>query len=80
MILECARAGATKTGLMYKAYLSYAQVTEYLQYLQQNDLLAYEQGTQLYRPSEKGFKFLSLSSDLNELMAVPNSKFSLNNQ
>ena len=68
MILEAASAGATKTKIMYKAYLSYAQLAEYIKHLQQNDLLAYEEGTQLYRPTEKGLKFLNLSDDLNEMV------------
>jgi predicted transcriptional regulator len=79
MILEAARVGATKTKIMYKAYLSYAQLVEYLKYLQQNDLLTYEAGTQLYRPTEKGLKFMSMSHDLNEMMVVANSKYSWNN-
>ena len=80
MILESARAGTTKTKLMYKAYLSYNQVIEYLEYLQQNDLLLYEAGTQLYRPTEKGLKFMNISHDLNEMVTVANSRYSLNSQ
>jgi predicted transcriptional regulator len=70
MILESTRSGATKMQIMYKAYLSYAQVVEYLEHLHQNDLLAYEEGTHLYRPTEKGLKFLNLSNDLNEMVTV----------
>ena len=74
MMLESARAGATKTKIMYTAYLSYSQLLEYLKYLEQNDLLTYEQGSQLYRPTEKGLKFLNLSSELNEMALVAKSK------
>ena len=70
MMLESARAGITKTKMMYRAYLSYFQLIEYLKYLQQNDLLAFEQGTQLYRPTEKGLKFLNLSNNLNEMVTI----------
>ena len=70
MILDSARSGATKTKIMYRAYLSYSQVMEYLKHLQQNDLLTYEEGTHLYRPTEKGLKFLSLSNDMNELVTL----------
>ena len=73
MIIESSRSGATKTKIMYKAYLSYFQVVEYLKHLQKNDLLEYEECTQLYRPTEKGLKFLNLSNELNE-MAITNSK------
>ena len=74
MILESARSGATKTKLMYNAYLSYSQLVEYLKYLQQNDLLTCEQGTQLYKPTEKGLKFLNVSNELNEMTIATNSK------
>ena len=80
MILESARAGITKTKLMYKAYLSYNQVIEYLEFLQKNDLLIYEAGTQLYRPTEKGLKFMNISHDLNEMVTVANPRYSLNSQ
>jgi predicted transcriptional regulator len=74
MILEAARAGVTKTKIMYKAYLSYTQLVEYLKYLQQNDLLAYDVNTQLYRLTKKGLRFLNMSHDLNEMTVVANSK------
>jgi len=74
MILESARTGATKTKIMYKAYLSYAQVMEYLRVLQENDLLTYEKGTQLYRVTEKGFKLLRISHELNDLAVATNTK------
>ena len=74
MMLECARSGVTKTKMMYAAYLSYGQLVEYLKYLQQNDLITYEEGTQLYRPTEKGLKFLHLSEELSEMTLVTNSK------
>ena len=72
MILEAARTGVTKTKIMYKAYLSYTQLVEYLKYLEQNDLLTYDTDTQLYRPTKKGSKFLTMSHDLNEMTVVAN--------
>jgi predicted transcriptional regulator len=41
MILEAANGGATKTKIMYKAFLSYAQLREYLSVLMENALLEY---------------------------------------
>lgn len=67
-MLESTRNGSTKTKIMYRAYLSYSQLVEYLRYLEQNELLKYEEGTQLYRPTEKGFRFLKASDDMNELI------------
>ena len=74
VIIESARSGATKTKIMYKAYLSYSQLVEYLKHLQQNDLITCEEGTQLYRPTEKGLKFLNMSNELNEMTIKTNSK------
>ena len=44
MILEAANGGATKTKIMYKAFLSYAQLREYLSVLIENNLLEYLEG------------------------------------
>ena len=44
MILEAANGGATKTRIMYKAFLSYAQLKEYLSVLIENNLLEYLEG------------------------------------
>lgn len=74
MMLDSARSGTTKTKMMYKAFLSYGQLVEYLKYLQENDLITYEEGTQLYKPTEKGLKFLNLSEELSEMTLETNSK------
>lgn len=71
MILEASRVGATKTKIMYKAYLSYTQVKEYISFLQDNELLTYETGTQLYKISEKGYKFLRSYGEITELVTSP---------
>ncbi|HEU4483799.1 MAG TPA: winged helix-turn-helix domain-containing protein, partial [Nitrososphaeraceae archaeon] len=54
MILEAANGGATKTKIMYKAFLSYAQLREYLSVLIENALLEYLEGNQKYKTTEKG--------------------------
>ncbi len=54
MILEAANGGATKTKIMYKAFLSYVQLKEYLSVLIENNLLEYLDGTQTYKTTEKG--------------------------
>lgn len=56
-VLDAANSGATKTKIMYKAYLSYAQLKEYLSVLVKNDLLEYIEGERQYRTTEKGLKY-----------------------
>jgi len=41
MMLEAANGGATKTRIMYKAFLSYGQLKEYLSVLIENNLIEY---------------------------------------
>ena len=72
MMLESARMGATKTKMMYNAYLSHTQVQEYMKFLQKSDLLTYEKDTQLYRPTEKGLKFVNLLNALGEIVPLSN--------
>jgi predicted transcriptional regulator len=72
MILRAANNGATKTRLMYSAYLSYAQVKEYMQFLMDKGLLMYEQGSSLYRLTERGAKFLRAYDQISEMVGVSN--------
>jgi predicted transcriptional regulator len=68
MILEAANGGATKTKIMYKAFLSYAQLREYLSVLIENGLLEYMEGTQAYKTTAKGLNFLKMHSEIGELL------------
>ncbi len=58
MILESLSTGTTKTRLMYKALLSYAQLKEYLAYMQENELIKNDPSTHLYLMTDKGRQFL----------------------
>ncbi len=68
MILEAANGGATKTRIMYKAFLSYAQLKEYLSVLIENNLIEYLEGVQTYKTTEKGFNFLKMHNEIGELL------------
>jgi len=72
LILEAANGGATKTKIMYKAFLSYAQLKEYLTVLLQNDVLEYEDETQLFRTTEKGLRLLQMYNQFDEMMSITN--------
>lgn len=74
-ILEAASGGARKTKIMYKAYLSYAQLKEYLAVLIENGLMARDVDGDLYRTTRKGIKFLETSRKLGGLLeASPQQK------
>jgi predicted transcriptional regulator len=68
MILEAANGGATKTKIMYKAFLSYAQLREYLSVLIENSLLEYLEGNQKYKTTEKGLNLLKMHNEMGELL------------
>ncbi|HVD07879.1 MAG TPA: winged helix-turn-helix domain-containing protein [Nitrososphaeraceae archaeon] len=70
-ILDAANGGATKTKIMYKAFLSYAQLKEYLSILIENNLLEYLEGTQTYKTTEKGFNLLKMANEIGELLQSP---------
>ena len=68
MILQATRGGTTKTKIMYKAYLSYTQVKEYLSFMLENDMIIYEEGSHLYRTTEKGLHFLQVYSQISDIV------------
>ena len=74
LILEAANGGATKTKIMYKAFLSYAQLKEYLAVLIENGLIEYEDGRQLYRTTEKGIRLLRVYNQVGELVVLNGNK------
>lgn len=69
-ILEAANGGSTKTKIMYKAYLSYAQLKEYLSILIENGLLEYEEGNREYKTTEKGLRFMGTYSEIGEMVSL----------
>ena len=66
-ILNAANGGATRTKIMYKAFLSYSQLKEYLSVLVENNLLESQEGTQTYKTTEKGLIFLKTNNEMEEL-------------
>jgi predicted transcriptional regulator len=70
MILEAANGGATKTKIMYKAFLSYSQLKEYLSVMIKKNLLEYSDGTKIFRTTEKGLNLLKMHNEIDELLHI----------
>ena len=67
-ILDSANGGATKTKIMYTAFLSYGQLNEYLSILIENNLIEYLDGTKIFKTTEKGLFFLKIHNEIGELL------------
>ena len=67
-ILDSANGGASKTKIMYKAYLSYNQLKEYLTILIENNLIEYIDGTRTFKTTEKGLNYLKMHNEIGELL------------
>jgi predicted transcriptional regulator len=57
----------TKSKLMYKSFLSYRQLKEYLTLLTEKDLLIYDTITRTYKTTEKGKRLLKLCNELDDM-------------
>ena len=74
MILQAAINGATKTRIMYGAYLSYAQVKEYLSFLMEKELIRYEEGSAIYKLTQKGVQLLHVYEDISDMITINDQK------
>ena len=68
-VLHAASGGATKTKIMYGAYLSYAQIREYLDFLLAKDLLRCDEAG-VYTLTENGMNLLHTFEGINQMIAV----------
>ena len=64
-VKESGELGITK--IMYKSYLSYRQVAQFLVFIKENELLEYDGSTMAYRITEKGLHYLDLYDKMNDL-------------
>ncbi|MFZ0221211.1 MAG: winged helix-turn-helix domain-containing protein [Candidatus Nitrosopolaris sp.] len=71
-ILEAAKAdeGIGRTKLMYKSYLAYNQLKEYLETLQENGLIDYYVVKRFYKTTEKGIRLSQLQNKLKEIAPI----------
>ena len=67
-ILDAANGGATKTKIMYTAFLSYNQLKEYFSILIENNLIEYLDGTNKFKTTEKGLNLLKMHNEMAELL------------
>ena len=70
-ILEAANGGITKTRIMYRAFLSYAQMKENLTALTEKDLLRYNEDTRTFKTTEKGLRFLDIYNRISDMIKAP---------
>jgi len=70
VMLDAANGGATKTKIMYSAFLSYTQLKEYLSVLIENNLIEYCDGSHEFRTTEKGLYFLKMHNEIGELLQI----------
>jgi predicted transcriptional regulator len=64
--------GIAKTAIMYKAFLSYNQLKEYLSFLTERDLLQYDKAMQIFRLTEKGHRFLKIYNKIDDTTKISN--------
>jgi predicted transcriptional regulator len=59
--------GITKTQLMYKSFMSYIQLVEYLTVLRRNGLIEYNSSTSTYKTTTRGLRLLQVTKEINKL-------------
>src|ERR687886_633505 len=69
-ILHAAIGGVTKTTIMYKSFITYDQLNEYLSLLVEKGLISYQEGEKLYRTTDKGISFVQANKKPNEFNKI----------
>ncbi len=69
-ILDVAKRGALKTRIMYGASLSFSQLSDYLPFLLDSNLLKVvdNPNKSLYKTTNKGLKYLQYYMEIGELL------------
>jgi predicted transcriptional regulator len=60
--------GITKTQLMYKSFMSYIQLVEYLTVLRRSGLIEYNPSTSTYKTTTRGLRLLQVTKEINKLV------------
>ena len=59
-ILEAAAGGSNFTRIMFTAYMSYQQCTQYIDLVKKRELLSFDKGSKTYSTTQKGRQFLGI--------------------
>ena len=69
--------GTTQTIIMYKAYLTFAQLKRFLSSLLEKGIIDYQKEDQLYTITEKGIHLLQVYNQLIQLQTSNNNNMSI---
>ena len=72
-ILQAAYGGAAKTTIMYKAFITYDQLNEFLSLLVEKELIEYREGERSFKTTAQGLSFLQSnvkSTQFNKVLIV----------
>src|SRR5438445_6894191 len=69
-MLQSAIGGATKTKLMYSAFLSHSQVEEYLEFLRAKRLISFIADKKRYVPTDRGIQFLKMYGEIKDTVTI----------
>jgi predicted transcriptional regulator len=64
-------SGATKTQLMFNAYLGHGQLKHYLSILADGGLIQYDSSSETFKTTEKGVRFLETYREIDEMIKIP---------
>ncbi len=70
LILDAANGGATRTRIMYKAFLSFVHLKGHLTTLLENGLIEYEVGAKIYKTTQKGIRLLEVYKQINGELTI----------
>jgi predicted transcriptional regulator len=59
-----------KTRIMYRAFLSYAQLNQYMDLVEENGLIEYEESERGYSLTEKGMHVLKMCNQLDQMATL----------
>jgi predicted transcriptional regulator len=71
-ILDIAKHGTIKTRIMYRAFLSYPQLKDYLDLLLKNGLLEHNASENVYSTTERGMQYLDTYKKIDKMVPQSN--------